>query len=71
MSFRYRKRHNNKHVKPLKIMKKKNYFQPTMKFHQLKTASFIAESFEVTAKPQENPQEEDGMQGFTVHDGWN
>jgi hypothetical protein len=52
-------------------MKKKNYFQPTMKFHQLKTASFIAESFEVTAKPQENPQEEDGMQGFTVHDGWN
>ena len=52
-------------------MKKKNYFEPTMRFHQLKTAQMIAESFEVPAKTQENPQDDDGMQGFTERDGWN
>ena len=48
----------------------KKYEEPTMKFHQLKTAQMIAESFTVPAK--ENPQsqqEDDGMQGFTVRDG--
>ena len=50
----------------------KKYEEPTMKFHQLKTAKMIAESFEVPAKSTENPQsqEDDGMQGFTVRDGW-
>ena len=50
----------------------KKYEEPKMKLHQLKTAQMIAESFEVPAKSTENPQsqEDDGMQGFTVRDGW-
>ena len=49
----------------------KKYEEPQIRLHQLKTAQMIAESFTVPAK--ENPQsqqEEDGMQGFTVRDGW-
>ena len=49
----------------------KKYEEPLIRLHQLKTAQMIAESFTVPAK--ENPQsqqEEDGMQGFKVHDGW-
>lgn len=52
-----------------KIMKK--YEKPQTRLHMLKTAQMIAESFTVPAK--ENPQsqqEDDGMQGFTVRDGW-
>lgn len=50
----------------------KKYEEPTMKLHQLKTAQMIAESFNVPAKSTENPQsqEDDGMQGYTVRDGW-
>ena len=50
----------------------KKYETPQIKFHQLKTAQMIAESFTVPAKENpQNQQEEDGMQGFDVKNGWN
>lgn len=53
-------------------MKKKNYFEPTMRFHQLKTASFIAMSLGAEEKEQENPKTpEEEIEGFRTYNGWN
>ena len=40
-----------------------------MKSHQLKTASLMDQSFTVPEK-QSSPSSKDGMEGFTLRDGW-
>ena len=71
----FKKRHNkdtlntNIQIKPLKIMKK-NYLEPTMKLHQLKTERIMAASLgqadTTTSNQNPNPQDNGGVEDFEV-----
>ena len=62
MSCHLKKRHNkdtlntNIQIKPLKIMKK-NYLEPTMKLHKLKSGEIMAASDYNGQSPSENANE--------------